>query len=375
MTTDRRRPRSINWDVTYACPLRCTHCYSESGRRASGQLSLKDMLRVADELISLEPCSIQFSGGEPLLVKGLFEVAERISQAGISLELYTSGWLLEQSMLPELLRLFSAVHVSVDGATASVHDAIRGRSGSFKRAMRALGLLDKAVQEARQRGPTAFEFGIACVAVRSNFAQLEAVCTELAPQFPQLAFLSLEAVLPSGLANRPGFAEHQLLTDDQLRLLGSTEYRTHLRTLTPASARLRLSDGRNMQMHPELIASGHAATFLMHVEPDGAVRSMAIYEGTVGRLLEEPAGVLWERSLERHQDPFVVETLTPVRTMKDWAEAARRLDAHFGSKEVRARIDRRPDYLPPSEPPARPPIMRRPKATDWPADAKSPHEP
>ncbi|HYO57745.1 radical SAM protein [Archangium sp.] len=340
------RPLSINWDVTYACPLRCAHCYSESGRRASRQLSLDDMFRVADALISLRPGSIQFSGGEPLLVKDLFQVAGRVSQAGIPVALYTSGWLLERKMLPDILRIFSRIHISVDGTTAKVHDSIRSRPGSFERAMHALALLDEAAREQRQRGGGAVNFGLDCVVVRSNFHQLKEFCTEIAPRFPEMKFLLLGAAIPSGLANRPGYTERELLTDEQLRLLASPDYARFLRSLAPDSVQLRTSDGLALQMHPERIASGKASTHLMHVEPDGALRGISIYEGTVGNLLEEPPQVLRERALARHRDPFVVETLSPVRTMKDWAEAARRIDHHFGSEEVRARIARRPEYTP-----------------------------
>jgi MoaA/NifB/PqqE/SkfB family radical SAM enzyme len=345
------RPWAINWDVTYACPLRCTHCYSESGRRASRQLSLEDMLRVADAFISLRPRTIQLSGGEPLLVKGIFQVAERISQAGIPVTLYTSGWLLDERMVADVLRVFSRVHVSVDGATAKVHDTVRAKPGSFERAMKALGLLDEAVREQRERGEKGLTFGIDGVVVRSNFHQLEEFCTTLAPRFPQARFLSLGAAVPSGLANRPGFADHELLTDDQLWLLGSPGFTRYLQSLAPSSVRVDTTDGLFLQMHPDHIASGKALRGLMHVEPDGAVRSMPIYEGTVGNLLSEPAQVLWERALARHLDPYLAETLGPVRTMKEWAKAARRIDLHYGSDQTRARIYLRQNYRPrPSEP-------------------------
>lgn len=346
-----QRPWAINWDVTYACPLRCTHCYSESGRRASKQLSLEEMHRVADALISLKPRTVQFSGGEPLLVKGLFPVAERIAQAGIPVILYTSGWLLEERMLPDILRIFWQVNVSVDGATAKVHDTVRGKPGAFQRAMKALGLLNAAVREQRQRGERGLSFGIDCVVVRSNFHQLEELCTSIAPQFPEMRFLTIGAAIPSGLASRAGFAEHELVTDDQQWLLGSAGFARHLQTLAPAQVRVATVDGLSLQMHPDHIASGRAMRSLMHVEPDGAVRSMPIYEGTVGNLLTEPPLELWQRALDRHLDPFLAETLRPVRTMKEWAKAARRIDLHYASPQDRARIFQRPDYRPrPSEP-------------------------
>lgn len=345
------RPWAINWDVTYACPLRCTHCYSESGRRASRQLGLEEMYRVADALIALKPRTVQFSGGEPLLVKGLFQVAERIAQAGIGVILYTSGWLLDERMVPDILRVFSQVNVSVDGTTAKVHDTVRSKPGAFQRAMKALGLLNDAVREQRQRGERGLNFGIDCVVVRSNFHQLEEFCTAIAPRFPEMRFLTMGAGVPSGLANRPGFADHELLTDDQLWLLGSQGFTRYLQTLAPSSVRVTTLDGLALQMHPDHIASGRALRGLMHVEPDGAVRGMPIYEGTVGSLLNEPPQVLWERALARHLDPFLAETLRPVRTMKEWAKAARRIDLHYGSLQDRARIFLRQNYRPrPSEP-------------------------
>ncbi|MFC4118969.1 hypothetical protein [Nonomuraea zeae] len=55
--------------------------------------------------------------------------------------------------------------------------------------------------------------------------------------------------------------------------------------------------------------------------------------------------MLWERVQERWSDPFVVEALSAVRSMEDWAEATRRIGYHFGTDEVRRRVDRRPAYI------------------------------
>ncbi len=355
------RPPDVNWDVTYACPLRCAHCYSESGRRASRQLETAQLLRVADALVSLRVPTVQLSGGEPLLVKGLFQVAERLSQAGIEVSLYTSGWRLEPEMIPEMFRLFSHIHISVDGTTAAVHDALRGRAGSFQRAMRALTLLDEAARRERERGGKSIIFGTDCAVVRSNFSQLESFCSVLAPRFPELKFLFFGAAIPSGLGSRQGFAEHELLTDEQLRQLGSPAFSEQLLSLCPEGVQVRTVDGFDLQLSPERFESGRASSYLMQVEPDGQVRGMPIYEGTVGNLLTEPAQEVWERAFARPNDPFVVQALAGAKTMQDWARAARLIDLHFGSEEVRARIARRPEY--PS--PLRPPITRLEPAQRW----------
>jgi MoaA/NifB/PqqE/SkfB family radical SAM enzyme len=336
-------PTDVIWDVTYACPLRCMHCYSESGRRASRQLSHDDMLRVADALVSLRPAAIALSGGEPLLVKGIFEVAERMSRAGIPVSLYTSGWSLSPWMVEDIARVFARVVVSVDGATPEVHDRIRARTGSFERAMNALTLLDGASRERRARGAEPIHFGIDCVVVRSNFHQLEEFCTTIAPRFPELQFMWLGAAVPSGLASRAGFADHELVTDLQASQLAGAELPMRLQSLAPATVGVGTTDNRSLQMHPDLVARGMAFR-AMQVEPDGEVRAMAIYEGTVGNILTEDPAVLWDRAVARWNDPFVTGVLSSARTMKEWADAARQIDYHFASDKVRTRIDRRPAF-------------------------------
>ncbi|GGU43457.1 radical SAM protein [Streptomyces violascens] len=336
------RPGYILWDITYNCPLRCVHCYSESGRRPSRQLSLRDNLRVADAIISLAPDNVGLGGGEALVVPGIFEIIERITSAGIGVYLYTGGWPLRERAMEEILRLRPQVNMSVDGATAEVHDRIRGRAGSFDRAMKALQLLDDASCEARRHGEPPLVFGIDSTVLRSSFGQLELFCTEVAPRFPQMGFLYLSAVVPSGLANRQSFVEQELLSDEQAAWLASPELAERLKSLAPASLELSMSDNWGTSMHPDRIAAGSFFA-AMAVEPDGAVRAMCIYEGVVGNILEEDPRLLWKRSVARWHDPFVVDTLKPVRTMREWAEAARRIDRRFGTDDDRARIEGRPE--------------------------------
>ncbi|GGV35761.1 radical SAM protein [Streptomyces spectabilis] len=337
------RPGYILWDITYHCPLRCTHCYSESGRRPARQLSLDDNLRVADAIISLAPDSVGLGGGEALVVPGIFEIVERITSAGIEVYLYTGGWPLRERAMEEILRLRPQVHMSVDGATAEVHDLIRGRAGSYDRAMKALRLLDDAAGTARSRGEPALKFGIDSTVLRSSYDQMELFCTDVAPRFPELGFLYLSAVVPSGLANRQSFVDRELLTDEQAARLASPELTERLKALAPPGLELAVSDNWGTSMRPDRIAAGNFFA-AMAVEPDGAVRAMCIYEGVVGNILDDDPLLLWKRAVARWHDPYVVETLGPVRTMREWAEAARRIDRRFGTAEDLARIDRRPEF-------------------------------
>lgn len=333
------RPKAVVWDVTYACPLRCVHCYSESGRRPTRQLDLDGMIDVADGIIAMGVELVSLAGGEPLTVKGIFEVAQRFHDAGVVVAMSTSGWPFHEGLLADLARVCRLLSVSVDGATPDVHDRIRGRQGSFERAMNTLTTLDRA----RAEGGDSVPFGIDCTVTRGGFGQLDDFCTVLAPRFPRLRSISFGAVIPTGLASRVGFAEHELLTDDQMAEFGSAAFAARLRALAPASVRIDVSDYLDFRMSPDRIAQGPVFE-VMFIEPDGEVRGMPVYEGTVGNIRTEPGDVLWRRCTARRGDPFVTRTLSEVRTVQDWAAAVRRIDRHFGTDQVRSRIDRRPEF-------------------------------
>jgi sulfatase maturation enzyme AslB (radical SAM superfamily) len=337
-------PAFVNWDITYACPLRCSHCYSESGRRASRQIPLDRMLRVADVLVSMRPRGVSISGGEPLLVSGLREVAERLVSGGIATGIYTSGFGLDEESGAWIGELFSSIHVSVDGADVATHDFIRGREGSFEQAMSALSVFDALAEKRLASSGTRVDFGIDFAAVQSNFHQIERMCSDIAPRFPRLRFLVLTAAAPSGLATREGYAELELLTEEQTATLRDSAFSARLKALAPAGVRVIAGDNFRHLVSPERIASGEAFTNVLQIEPDGQVRGIPTHEGTVGSILEEPVEVLWRRVEARHLDPFVARELSSVRNMKDWAAAARNIDRHFASHADLMRISRRAKY-------------------------------
>ena len=337
------RPSEIIWDITYACPLRCVHCYSESGRRPTRQLGLVEQLAIADAMISMNVPGIALAGGEPLLVRGIDQVAERFTSAGVAVSVYTGGWFVDRALLERMVDVVDRIVVSLDGPTAAVHDAIRGRAGSFDRAVATLTALNEIAHERRDRGEKVPFFGIDCVVVRSNFDTLAQFCAEVVPRFDELRVAFFGAAVPGGLASRADFADQELLDDVQLSLLDDREHRSHLQSLVSTQTRVATYSNAGLMMHPTDPRRG-ARNGIMQVEPDGAVRAMAIYEGTVGSLLTDPPESLWQRALAQRSDPFVVEALSGVRTMSEWAAAIRRIDQHFGTDAVRARIENRPAY-------------------------------
>jgi MoaA/NifB/PqqE/SkfB family radical SAM enzyme len=332
-------PLSATWDLTYACQLRCGYCYSESGRRAARTLPHADLLRIADTLAGMGLRSVQLSGGEPLLVRGLSEIVERLRARGTKVVLFTNGLLIDDGNASELGRLFALIRVGVDGATAEVHDRVRGREGAFLGALDGLAALDRAAASRRSTGQKRIRFGIETVVVRSNFPDIERICTEIVPRFPELSLVCFGAAVPAGPANAERYAASELLSDEQVGALRDPAFAARLRALLPPSiVELGIGDNFDLAMTTDRLDRGGLSEAFLQIEVDGGVRGMAIYEGTVGNILHDPPDVLWQRVLERRHHPLARKALASIRGLSDWASAARQLDWHFGSDESRARI-------------------------------------
>ena len=327
-------PRTIDWQLTYACQLRCTHCYTESGRRASRKLGRAQLLQIADTLVQMRVERVLLVGGEPLLVPEVFEITERLRGGGIPVSCYTNGLDLTRDDAIAFAERDAAVHVSVDGATAEVHDAIRGRPGAFAATMASLHRLDAVAATWPLR------YGVDVVLVRSNYHQLRQICGELMTDLPRASFLSVGAVIPIGLASEPAF-RHELLLPDELRSLGDRELLAELVGLAPSHLDLTVVDNQELQVHTRFAAMTDSYRNLMEIEPDGAIRGFAACEGTIGNILVEAPDVLWARCSERIGDPAIVDRLSTVQTPEQWAQAIYEIDRRFAAKDALVRLSKR----------------------------------
>jgi len=317
------------WDMTYACPLRCAHCYSESGRRPAGNRD-DDVLRIAQFVAAHRPKRVSLSGGEPLIVKGWAEAARRMRDAGVEVTLFTSGWTLDEADAERLAQSVTSVCVSIDGGTEQTHDALRGRSGSFRSAMVALEILDAFK---RSRDGRCYTLGADYTVVRSNFDEMRRFVEDVTARFPALDYLRFAMAMPCGLAAEEAFAAREILTDEQSRTLRASG--PMLQGWARGGAKVSITDTRSFLLHTVHCA---APPSVGHIEPDGRMRAFPIYEAKVGSVLEEPLEELWPRMIAWQNDPFVVEQLRSIETNEDWARAARTLDRRFGAESDKARI-------------------------------------
>lgn len=164
------RLREIIVSVTNRCNLRCAMCQipeMADGEEVSTEI-LKDLI---NDAVKLNPNSIVFSGGEPLLRKDIFELISLTNNHKINTCLTSNGILLDDSVAGKLASSgIGVVNISIEGPER-VHDSLRGR-GNFKKALRALENL------ARHK----IETTIATIVCRQNYRTLPFVM-DLAHQF------------------------------------------------------------------------------------------------------------------------------------------------------------------------------------------------
>jgi GeoRSP system radical SAM/SPASM protein len=105
-------------------------------------LATADVKRIIVILVEQQVPFINFGGGEPLMRKDLFEVAEYASKQGLNVSMNTNGWLLDESAAQRLKDVgFKSVGISIDSAVAGIHDTFRNMPGSFERAVAGLDAL------------------------------------------------------------------------------------------------------------------------------------------------------------------------------------------------------------------------------------------
>ncbi|OGK86000.1 MAG: radical SAM/SPASM domain-containing protein [Candidatus Rokubacteria bacterium GWC2_70_16] len=135
-------PQRVYWEITRACDLACRHCRAEAAPDPD-----RDELSTAEGLALLERLArfgqpaphLVLTGGDALKRPDLFLLIERARALGLSVSVAPSATPLLTAEAIRGLRAagVEAISLSLDGASAASHDALRGVPGCFERTLEA----------------------------------------------------------------------------------------------------------------------------------------------------------------------------------------------------------------------------------------------
>jgi radical SAM protein len=128
----------LYWEITRACDLACTHCRAEAVRhRDPHELHTAAAAAFLQQITEFgEPFPhLVITGGDPLKRPDLVDLVAEARRLRLPVSLAPSATpLLTPARLEQLRGAgITGLSLSLDGATAARHDAVRGVAGTFER--------------------------------------------------------------------------------------------------------------------------------------------------------------------------------------------------------------------------------------------------
>ena len=138
--------RLVAWEITRSCNLNCVHCRAAAERGPyPGELDTEKCLDILDQIVQVGQPIVILTGGEPLLRKDVFELAQHGTRLGLRMVMATNGTLVTPEMAERMKSSgIKRVSVSIDGAGAEEHDQFRKVPGAFDASLKSLDWLKKA---------------------------------------------------------------------------------------------------------------------------------------------------------------------------------------------------------------------------------------
>jgi len=183
------RPLVVIWEMTQACDLKCAHCRaSAQPLRSALELSTAEGFHLADQVAEMGVPIFVLTGGDPLKRPDLFAITQYAAQKGVKTSLTPSATpLLTRDAVRKLKESgLARLALSLDGATAELHDGIRGVPGSF----------DKTLECARWARDVHLPLQINTTVSRRNAHQLEEMARLLEQQ--KIVLWSMFFLVPVG---------------------------------------------------------------------------------------------------------------------------------------------------------------------------------
>lgn len=145
------KPSAIYFPLNHNCNCRCVMC--DLWKMPNQEIPFENIKNILVSLARWSPGSrIQFSGGEPLLRKDIFDILELAVSLGFRAGIVTNGFLINPDAADRLMSigLFN-VNISIDSMVPEKNDYARGLKGAHAMAVKAVDNLAAARKRAGSR--------------------------------------------------------------------------------------------------------------------------------------------------------------------------------------------------------------------------------
>lgn len=132
-------PMGLIAELTHRCPLQCAYCANPVEMvRPAEELSTAEWLYVIDQAAEIGILQLHLTGGEPMARRDLPEIIAHASAKGLYTNLITSGVLLNDKAMAELLKAgIDHIQLSFQEASAEAGDRFGGYRGGHAKKLEA----------------------------------------------------------------------------------------------------------------------------------------------------------------------------------------------------------------------------------------------
>ncbi len=162
---------SLYMYISGSCNLACRHCWInptfEPDNSKGQYLKFEHIQKSVFEAKPLGLHSVKLTGGEPMLHPEFEKIVQYLDGENVRVTIETNGTLIDKKLARFLKKnpYIRFISVSLDGAFSSTHDAFRGSTGSYDRAITGISNLVEAGIKPQ----------LICTLHRNNLDELEKV--------------------------------------------------------------------------------------------------------------------------------------------------------------------------------------------------------
>lgn len=296
-------PFLVVWNFTNACNLHCEHCYQRADRPTPDELSMEEALRAVDIMAEAGVAYIAFSGGEPLLRRDFFTVAEKVVEHDMGFSLATNGTLLTRDNVRRLEKLgCEFVQISLDGLRET-HNRFRGAN-----------CFDRVLEGIRNAVKSRMAVGVSTCITRYNLHEIENLL-DLAEELGVDIFMHYNFI-PTGRGRE--IVEVDITPEEREKLLNYLASQIGLRHMSilstaPQYARICIGYGYVSLTHfdifgqqlgkaeeigflAEFIGGCGAGRLYMALQPNGDLAPCVFIPIKIGNILVDDFLELWRNS-------------------------------------------------------------------------------